>query len=174
MKLSVTKKADRAAMAKIVFDILAASTNIGRLEIEEQPFGDISPRCTRIEFEHGRGIGVFIEFDGDSSLDREGKFCMPWCTVLNTDACLSEAFGRAVGGSINPHHYGKCTTFSDSFDDLCNILRHAVECLDSGAAYDAEREAAKIAEEGTWQERAARFEQWRVEWQAELAARKAA
>lgn len=170
--LKVTRAKDRAAMAETVRAIFAASPN-GTVTVEPDGSNSIVPRRTSVSFVHAGGIAVHVEFDGDSAMDREGSFCMPWHTITNTDACMSNAFGFAVHGSINPHHFSKCTTFANGFDDLCKTLRRAVECLDSGAAYDAERQAAKIAKEGTWQQRAAKWEQWRQEWQAELDARKA-
>jgi hypothetical protein len=151
----------------MVHGIFAQSTNIAKLDIERDGSNSMFPRRSTVHFVHGGGVAVHIEFDAESSLDRDGIFCMPWYTILNTDACLSDAFGLAVGGSINPHHFGKCTVFADSFDELCETLRKAVACLDSGEAYDRDREAGKVVENGTWKERAARFEQWRADWQAE-------
>ena len=169
MAYTVSKAKDRATMAQIVRDIFAASSNVGSLQIEGDGSNSIVPRRTSVEFVHGLGIAVTVEFDGDSSLDREGAFCMPWHTIVDTDARLSDAFGRCVGGSINSSHFGKCTVFAHGFDELCETLRRAVACLDSGEAYDAQREAAGIAERGTWQERAAQWERWREEWKAEKA-----
>ena len=156
--LSVSRAKDRATMAQIVHDILATSTNIMKLNVDVDGTNSICPRRTVVEFVHGGGGAVHIEFDGDSSLDREGIFCMPWHMILDTDARFADAFGLAVGGSINPHHYGKCTTFASGFDDLCQSLGRAIDCLDSGEAYDADREAAKVVERGSWNERKARFE----------------
>lgn len=174
MTFKVTKAKDRAAMAAIVRDIFATSTNVRDLTVEADGSNSIAPRRTTVEFTHGRGIALNVEFDGDSQLDREGVFCMPFHTIVDTDACLSDAFGAVVGGSINPHHFGKCTVFAQGFDELCETLRKAVASMDSGHAYDADREAAKVAKDGTWQSRAERWERWRQDWAAENAAKKAA
>ena len=172
--LSVTRAADRAVMAETVRTILAAS-NFASLTIEpENPESTLTARRRCVEYTHAGGIAVTIEFDGDSPMDREGTFCMAWHIGAKSDACMSDAFGRAVHGSINPHHFGKCTTFAHGFEELCETLSRAVACLDSGAAYDAERSAAKVAENGTWQEREARWEQYLQEFAAECAAKREA
>ena len=164
--LKVTRTKDRAAMAAIVHDIFSTAARIAALETIPEGENSLSPRRCAVEFTHGRGIAVSVEFDGDSSMDRAGTFCMAWHTIVDTDARMSEAFGRAVCGSVNPRHFSKCTTFAHGFDDLCATLHRAVDCLNSGEAYDAERETAGVVKNGTWQERAARWEQYRREFNA--------
>lgn len=169
MRFSVTKAKDREVMAQIVEAIFVSATSIRSLSIESE-----GARRIAVRFTHGRGAAVRVEFDGDSRQDRDGEFCMPWHIDSSiSDACFDDLFGLSTGGTVNQHHFSKCTAFADGFDDLCERLRQAVAMLDSGEGYSDEREAASIAQHGTWQDRAAQWAKWREEFAAECAAKRA-
>lgn len=131
MAYTVTKAADRVAMAREVRNTLAACKDIARLEIVDG-FG---ARSVRVEFAHSGGISVNVEFDGDDNMDRRDDFCMAWHMTGNRDAGMTYAFGRAAGGEVNPHHRRKCTAFAEGFDDLCVKLSRVIAALNSGQAY---------------------------------------
>lgn len=164
--LSVAKAADRATMAQTVFEILNAVNENAIVRILPDGSDCQGPRETRVYFESERGIAVNIDFDGDDGQNREGVWVLAWHMILNTDARMSDAFGLAAGGAtgqVNPYHFRKCTTVADSFERLCDQLRRVVACIDAGKAYDLQREAANVAKNGTWQEQAARWDEYRAE-----------
>lgn len=152
--LSEKKKADRAKMAEIV---RALAVEMGcTAEIEDQPYGDISPRMIMVRIRTERGLKINIDFDGQSC--QPDIHVMSWHMSTRVDTCLSNAFG-----DINPHHFRKSTDVAYGFDHLIRILSRKLEMARNGTAYDLEREARMIAKDGTAAEREARFALYRQE-----------
>ena len=107
------------------------------VQCSRSELNSILPRCIRLDIE-ARGVGVGVEFDGDSYLDRSGKFCLAWHTLSGSSVKLSPRFGWVARASVNPHHFGKCTAFAYGFDDLLSQLRDCLLCIQSGAAFQEE------------------------------------
>jgi hypothetical protein len=129
-KYSVTKAADRKAMAEIVRNILHEANGS---KVQDYEF--CGPRETGVEFEHLAGLSVTITLDGDDRQDREGTFCMAWHMSTRSPERISDAFGIAMQAPVNQFHHCKCTAFAEGFEDLCAKLRMAVTMLNDGRAY---------------------------------------
>ncbi len=119
------RKADREKMAEAVIFLAASFGCATSVEIYN--------REIRVDIELGQAR-IGLDFDGDSA--QPNVFCMPWNTTLNSEAKFSDAFGRAVGASVNPHHRRKCMGFAEGFDSLLSCLRVALECVASGDAFE--------------------------------------
>lgn len=127
--LSVTRSSDREKMAQAV----------------ESLCSEYGALCERSEYSGKRAIllhitikdlTVSIEFDGDSQMDREGTFCMPWRVALGRpDLRMSDTFGCAVGGSVNPYHRHKCTAFSCDFPNLLQRIENGFMVIKNGSAF---------------------------------------
>lgn len=157
-ELTERKKADRAKMATAVI-ALAEEFGIA-YEVEKEGENSMRPRRWQVSIVTPRGLACSFDFDGQSC--QHDVFVNAWHTIRNTDVCLSDAFP----GEVNRCHFGKSTTLCYGFDELCAHIRKVLEMAANGSAFDAEREAAAVAKDGTWQERAARFDLWRAEMQA--------
>lgn len=148
------KKADRAKMAEIV---RALAVEMGcEAEIEDKPYGEISPQMVMVKIRTDRGLKLTIDFDGKSC--QPDVHVMSWHMDTKVDTRLADAFG-----DINPYHFCKATDVAYGFDSLIRILSRKLELCRTGAAYSPEREAASIAKDGTAAERAARFAAYRAE-----------
>jgi len=147
--LTERKKSDREKMSAILAALVAQHG--GTAEIENAPFGRIAPQSIMVRVSTPRGLECAFEFDGESS--QPDTYVNAWNMSTDCDTCLSNSFP----GSVNNFHFRKSTTVCEGFDALC---AHVVKVLDmaaDGSAFDARREAAKIAADGTWQERKAHF-----------------
>lgn len=160
--LTERRKADRAKMAEKLATI--ALEYGATVEIEREGENSICPRRIQVSIVAARGLACGFDFDGESC--QPDIYVNGWHMGLNTDACLSDRFP----GSVNNSHFRKSTTVRHGFDDLCDHVRQVLEMANAGTCFDAERESRHVAKNGTWQESAARFEQWRQELQANKAA----
>lgn len=150
--LTERRKADRTRMAQALATIaadLGASVQIGA-EFD-------GPRKITVSIAAARGLCINIDFDGKSC--QPDVFVCPWHMSSKTDACLSDAFP----GSVNPFHWSKAMTVCYGFENLCAHVAEALEMARDGSCFDPDREVRSIAKNGTWQEREARFAQWRTE-----------
>lgn len=153
LSLTEARKGDRAKMAAIV----------QALAVECGAAATIAPhiysaRAISVRIEAARGVRLSVDFRGDTPQTRHDIYVLSWHMELDTDARFSNAFGN-----INTFHFRKSTDIADSFGQLQSILRHRLGQIASGEAFDAAREAAGIAKDGTWQERKARFAAYRSE-----------
>lgn len=151
MPLTERRKADRAKMAQEIADL--APTMGANAVINPEGYSAVAPRRVTVAIRAARGLRVDIDFDGETSIP--DRHIVSWCIATDSDARLSDKFARY--GSINPYHFGKATCFADGFDALCLAVEYGLECARDGSAFDAEREAAAIAKDGTAAEREARW-----------------
>lgn len=124
--LTEKRKADRQKMAegvKALCEEMGASCEI-------KP--GLGSREIRLNIEMGE-CRVGIDFDGESN--QPDVICMPWNTLLSSDARMTPAFGRAVVAEVNPFHRAKCMGFAHGYEDLIDRLRAALECIKAGDAY---------------------------------------
>lgn len=164
--LSVSRARDRAIMAQRVADL--AQSLGATAEIE--PMGD---RELWVKIRAARGLCLTVDFDGDSRQQREGVWVLSWHIATDSDACLDDSFG----GSVNPHHFSKATYIGRGFDGLFGLLGQVELGLckaRDGDAFNAEREAAQVAKNGSAADRAAYWAKCREEFAAECAAKRAA
>lgn len=135
-KLTERRKADRTKMAAAVAALCA---EMGATC--EQSDG-LEPQAIRVEITVG-GARVGLDFDGSRFNSQPDVFCMPWNTVtMGTPLRMSSAFGCAVGASVNPYHRAKCMGFAEGFPALMTRLRAALECINSGEAFEPAMDAA--------------------------------
>lgn len=140
--LTERKKGDRVKMAAIIKGVCS--------ELGATVETTTIAREIMLHIEGPRGLNVSIDFDGDSC--QPDVFVNGW-NIRRSDARLSSAFP----GDVNPYHFSKSTTICYGFDDLCAHVRQVLEMANGGSCFSAEREAACIAKNGTWEESRARF-----------------
>jgi len=128
MKYSEKKAADREAMEKKLLEAIRAS---GASVSREQEF--VLPREIKLNVVARGGLECCIEFDGASA--QPDVYVLPWHIKHPSDARLNDAFGRAAGGSVNPHHHAKCTAVAYGFEDLLTKVVAALELAQSGAGF---------------------------------------
>lgn len=153
-KLTETRKADRAQIARLVSDLLV-EMKIDHVWVREG-FDEAYPKAHVITVQAPQGLRVRIELDGDSC--QPNVHVLPWHFDLKSDTCLDDRFGN-----INPHHFRKATLVADGTQGLLDHLRRQLTMAVDGTAFNEERKARSIAKNGTWQERDARWEQYRAE-----------
>jgi hypothetical protein len=165
--LSERRKADRVKMAKILADLV---TECGaETEVQVRPYETMMPQLIRVGIKAARGLRLGVDFDGKSC--QHDIYVNAWNISTKFDTCLSSAFP----GDVNPFHFSKCTTVEYGFAALCRHVRQVLEMARDGSAFDAEREAAQIKKAGsTAAERQARWAVWRVEFEKECDAKRAA
>jgi hypothetical protein len=152
-KLTERRAADRKMMAETLAQI---ATECGATaEIENKPFGDMSPKMVMVRVTCQRGLQCAFEFDGESL--QPDTFVNAWNFDTDSDTCLADSFP----GSVNNYHFRKSTTSVDGFEALCDHVRDVCTKAAAGSIFDEERERNHVAENGTWQERKARFQVWR-------------
>jgi len=128
--LSPARKADRAAMAKIISDLARGyGCGVETLEgsIDEYP----GPGCTYVKIEAPGGVKVTVELEKKPY----AWYLLSWHTQGSPDVKLSPGFWS----SINTCHYGKATDVADNFDNLQTVLRHRLTGTLNGSAYQAKQ-----------------------------------
>ena len=156
--LSETRKKDRAEIAALVCATLC-EMKIDHVWTREG-FDPSYPKAHVIKVRAPKGLRVRIEIDGESC--QPNVHVLPWNFDSKSDTCFSDAFGN-----INQCHFRKATLVAEGTDGLLAHLRAQLTKAIDGTAFSSEREAASIAKDGTWQERHARWEEYRKEFQAE-------
>lgn len=156
--LTEKRKADRKVMAlklKALAESLGATADIEW----EEPTSTFRKRRTIVHIKAARGLCLNVDLDGDSC--QPDIHVLSWHMDLDTDARLDDSFGN-----INRHHFRKATYFGEGFEGPWG-LEGQVELglckARDGDAFNAEREAVKVATEGTAAERNARWAEWREE-----------
>lgn len=130
--LTEVKKADRERMATMI-ETLCISKGAQVVRIAEDLCG---PKEIVLEISMP-GIGVTVDFDGSKGVSEDRDvYCMPWTTVTHGGARMTDAFGRAVGASVNPHHRAKCMGFARGIDALLARLAAALDCIAQGQAFE--------------------------------------
>lgn len=154
------RKADRKRMSEDLF-ALASQYDLASVTLTKEGEDLAYPRAAIVGLTTKRGLSCRFEFDGESC--QPDVYVSAWCMVLDTDACLSDRFP----GSVNRYHFRKSTTVCEGFAALRAHVVAVLEGDKAGWLYDAEREAARIAEDGTWQEKKAKWDAYFAERQAE-------
>lgn len=80
------------------------------------------------------GVSVNITIDGDS---RVSSFIAHWCS----DRRLCRSFAADIGGSVNPYHGCKATTFADTFDEMLRRVELGFGLVADGNAFTDEAAA---------------------------------
>ena len=168
--LTVARVADREAMAAKVAEL---ATRYGAAaEIERQPYGDMSPRSIMVRIRTPRGLCLNVDLDGDDAQARRGEWVLSWYIATDSDARLADSFG----GNVNPHHHSKATYLADGLEGQFGLLSQISIGLTKareGSAFDAAREAAFVAKDGTAAERQAKWDEYLREFAAQRTARAA-
>lgn len=159
--LSETRKGDRAKIAKLVSSLLS-EMKVDHDWIREG-FDECYKKAHVIRIQGPKGLRLRVELDGDSC--QPNVHVLAWNFDTNSDTCFADKFG-----AINQCHYRKATLVAYGTDGLLHHLREHLTWALDGSAFSPEREAAGIAKDGPWQERAARWEAYRREWRAQNAA----
>ncbi|MEQ8308062.1 MAG: hypothetical protein RIA09_16010 [Hoeflea sp.] len=154
LELSETRKADRQKIAQLVSDV-CAEHQIDHSWTREG-FVEGYPKAHVIRIDAGEGLKVSVEIDGDSV--QPNTWVLAWHIDVNSDTRLANSFG-----DINPFHFQKCTEVAWNTFGLLDHLRSKFALIAAGKAFDEDRKAAAIKENGTAAERSARFAEWRKE-----------
>ena len=128
--LSVARAKDREVMAALIEETVKAHGGIA----VRAAAGLCTLREIRIEIQSANGLSCGIDLDGDSHMDRDGMFCLPW--FLRGNARMSDEFGRVAGAEVNSYHRQKCTAFANGFDDLLAKIAAVLDCVASGEAFE--------------------------------------
>lgn len=164
--LTERRKADRAKMAET---LIAIAAEFGcSTEVEREGENSICPRRIQVTVIHPRGLKCGFDFDGESC--QHDIFVNGWHFAGECDTTLADCFPHGV---VNPHHFRKCTTACEGFDSLCLHVRAVLGKANDGSLFCPKRERARIAENGTWQEQAAKWEEYRKEFAEQQAAKRA-
>jgi hypothetical protein len=128
--LNVARAADREAMARRLEQVIreAGAT------VERDPLMT-RDREIWLNVTAPQGLAVTIDLDGDSRQQRDNVFVLGWHIGTGSTAQLSEMFGRAAGGGINPHHFAKCTAVSYGWPALLQNVRDALYLANTGEAF---------------------------------------
>lgn len=156
MALTERRKADRLKMADEIESIVR---ECGATCVRSDP-APLSPRGIWLEIEGAGGLCVTVDLDGESV--QPDIHVVAWHVSGDSDSCLAASFG-----DVNPHHFRKATHVAYGFEALRQEVRRGLMAARDGSAFDAERQARHIAENGTAVERAARFAEWRKELEAQ-------
>jgi len=154
-KLSETRKADRTKIAQLVSDV-CSEFKIDHKWTREG-FDEAYPKAHVIEIMAPRGVRCRIELDGDSC--QPNVHVLPWNVAIDSDARFSARFG-----SVNQAHHQKMTAVAYNTDGLLAHLRSCFRLINSGAAFDEEREKEAIAKYGSAAERMAKWKEYLAEW----------
>lgn len=132
--LTERRKADRKQMADAVCDLL---TELGiAFERHNEGRSTIAPRETMINIDGPRGLGLYLDFDGDRP--QPDTHVLAWC-IRDTDARLAGKFESGEGiGTINEFHRRKLTAIVYGFDALMIHLREKLTMALDGSAFEAE------------------------------------
>lgn len=153
-------KADRVKLAKLTYDL---AVNLGsKAEVKPERPGDLyDGRRTTVYIKAPRGLCVSVDFNGRTPQSSPDTYVLSWHMSLDSDACLADAAFNY--GHVNSSHHRKATDVVYTVDDLFAVLTLRLTAAKEGTAFDAAREAASIAKNGTAAEQAARCAQWRAE-----------
>lgn len=75
-----------------------------------------------------KGVTAHVFLDGDS---KAAGFLAHWVS----DRPLCHSLAADLGGTVNPHHGCKATTFAHSFDALLHRIDRGMELINSGDAF---------------------------------------
>jgi len=129
--MSVTRAADREAMARRIEEI--AADEGAQCERDDC----VGKREIVLRITAARNLQVHITLDGDSAQDRSGTFCLPWCIHWSAEEVikLSDAFGECQQSEVNRFHRRKCTAFADGFNILQEKLCKGLMMAKDGSAF---------------------------------------
>lgn len=156
--LTQTRAKDRATMAARLGEIaerhgFAADVHPASWDPSEELLVAITTK---------RGLILSTDFNRRSTWEFLGH----WHMETDSDACLKLAFGN-----VNPHHQRKATLHGgDDFEAFAAEVDRMLRKVATEDVFDADKEAASIAKNGTAAARAAQFAEWRAEEDAKRAA----
>lgn len=133
MRLTVKRKHNRRIMA----DTIEQLAKLYGMEVERQEEGadKFRSRLIALKISSGHGLNCSVYLDGDTQ--NPECFVVPWYSVgRGHHYRLTDAFGRAAGGSVNQYHRRKCTAVLYGYDTLLECLGRAFECIQSGEAFE--------------------------------------
>jgi hypothetical protein len=130
-ELTAARKADRAEMARQLAD-LAGEYGIAATV---RP-GYHGPRHTAVDLESPHGLGLTVNFDGNSPCGPD-VFVLSW--HLNF-AAIDEGTRLHPGmfNGVNPYGGHKATDVAHGFDQLLRILRERFAVIRDGSAFVTE------------------------------------
>ena len=123
-ELSVRRKADRAAMAKTLIELVRSCGASAELD---DLWSGADPRCLLVRITGPRGLCVNIDFDGASPLGE--THVLSWYIASGSDARLDPDY---FPGSVNTVHFHKGTQHAMSFTGLCQAIEGVLRLASSG------------------------------------------
>lgn len=126
--LSERRKQDREELARIVTHI---ATQAGATVEPEEG----SPREIRLKIQAVGGLGLTLDFDGDSL--QPDVYVLSWHMHWAMDSPLF--LNPAFWPSLNTVHYHKATSVARGADELAVVLERCLQACKSGLAYCTEK-----------------------------------
>ena len=127
------RKADRTAMAKAVAAIAHEKGIAATITSEGDPSNYLGDRAVFVTLEGPRGLGLTIDFDGNS--------CQPDTHVLSwyIGTKHDTRFATGFAPSINTIHRHKATDIAEGFEELCALLQCRLDAVANGSAFEGEQ-----------------------------------
>ncbi|QIG65936.1 hypothetical protein phiOC_p294 [Ochrobactrum phage vB_OspM_OC] len=148
-KLTEKRREDRHKMVEMIVDVTRRhggyydQSNIGSKNI----FLDLT---------FHRGLKASIEFDGMAV--RPDEYFVAWHMAMFSDACLDV---NKFPADVNNIHQRKATYITTDFDDLLKHFDAVAKLAKEGTIFDIEAEKRYVEKNGSWQERKAKFDEWK-------------
>jgi hypothetical protein len=102
------------------------------VEVKSQWPGPDFPPCTMVRIDAGHAT-VGISF---GKLEATNGYVIPWDIHLDSGMTFSQAFGSAVGASVNPYHRRKCMAWYPHWWQTCESVERALQCIKDGKAFE--------------------------------------
>jgi hypothetical protein len=133
MTLSPARKADRLKMAAQLAELVRSMGYY--VEVKPQWPGPDYPPRTMVRIDAGHATAG-ISF---GKLEASNGYIIPWNIHHDSKATFSQAFGSAVGASVNPFHRRKCMGVVPEWPDVLESVERALQCIKDGWAIHAWR-----------------------------------
>ena len=150
--LSQSRKPERKKIAKRIEEI--CNEFGAQFSMEEGGYYDENEYRMRATTARGLSVQITIRRKTGKGINKE-SFVLPWC-VWGSDAYLKSDFPL---GSVSPNG-NKATVVVQNSDELFDHLAKVFARANDGSLFDNEKEAQSIAENGTFQESADRFQKY--------------
>lgn len=131
-QLTEKRKADRFKMIAAIADLAKTLNVSSEIRISEGE-STAAPRQTLIHLEDLNGLGIHVDFDGQSI--QPDVYVLSWHMTHASEKKLSDAF--AGYQAVNRFHRRKATQVACGFDNLISDLKSGYEKSASGIAFEA-------------------------------------
>lgn len=120
-ELTERRKADRAAMTKLIAEI--AASHGAAVDIASD-----QPNDVRIEIEHPAGLRCYVWLSGRSI--QPDIHVIPWHLAVGCSRRLDPSFG-----DVNPYHFRKATHVAHGWSALAAEIERGLVAASNGSAF---------------------------------------